>query len=64
MDHAEALKHLRTLINVASQADDMDEVQAIIRQMGGVVNNAYRPRAGRRKPALATEDGIEIPRVK
>jgi hypothetical protein len=40
MDHAEALKHLQTLINVASQADDMDEVQAIIRQMGGVVNNA------------------------
>ena len=44
MDHPEALKHLRTLINVASQADDMDEVQAIIRQMGGVVNNALPPK--------------------
>jgi hypothetical protein len=63
MDHAEALKHLRTLINVASQADDMDEVQAIIRQMSGVVNNALPARLPK-KPALATEDGIEIPRVK
>jgi hypothetical protein len=35
MDHAEALKHLRTLINVASQADDMDEVQTIIRHGRG-----------------------------
>jgi hypothetical protein len=64
MDHAEALKHLRTLINLASQADDMDEVQAVIRQMGGVVNNALAPARRLKKPALATENGIEIPRVK
>jgi hypothetical protein len=66
MDHAEALKHLRPLINVASQADDMDEVQAIIRQMGGVVNNALPPvRRPREKPGLATTlDVTQIPRLK
>jgi hypothetical protein len=37
MDHAEALKHLRTLINVASQADDLEEVYS------GVINNALPP---------------------
>jgi hypothetical protein len=65
MDHAEALKHLRILINVASQTDDMDEVQAIIRQMLGVVDNALRPvRRPRKKPAFATLDVTQIPRLK
>jgi hypothetical protein len=62
MDHAEALKHLRTLINVASQADDMDEVQAVIRQMSGVVNNALPPARRPKKPSLATSD--QLPRGK
>jgi hypothetical protein len=31
MDDAEALKHLRTLINVASETDDLEEVYKILR---------------------------------
>jgi hypothetical protein len=44
MDHAEALKHLRTLINVASEADDLDEIQRILREMRGVIDNALPPK--------------------
>jgi hypothetical protein len=43
-DHAEALKHLRTLINVASETDDLEEVYKILREMRGVVDNAMPPK--------------------
>jgi hypothetical protein len=43
MDHAEALKHLQTLINVASETDDPDEIHRILREMSGVINNALPP---------------------
>jgi hypothetical protein len=46
MDHAEALKHLRTLINVASATDDLDEIQRILREMRGVIDNAPAAQAG------------------
>jgi hypothetical protein len=42
-DHAEALRHMRTLINVASQSDDIDTVHKLLREMRGVVNNALPP---------------------
>jgi hypothetical protein len=44
MDRAEALKHLRTLINVASQADDLEEVYKILREVRGVIDNALPPK--------------------
>jgi hypothetical protein len=43
MDHAEALKHLRTLINVAAVTDDLDESYKLLREMGGVIDNATPP---------------------
>jgi hypothetical protein len=44
MDYAEALKHLRTLVNVASQANDLTKIQAVIREMAGVIDNALPPK--------------------
>jgi hypothetical protein len=43
MDHSEALKHLRTLINVSSQSDDIDAIYLVLREMRGIVNNALPP---------------------
>lgn len=40
---AEALKHLQTLINVASKADDADVAYKILREMIGVINNVEPP---------------------
>jgi hypothetical protein len=44
MDTAEALKHLQTLINVASKADDADVAYKILREMIGVINNVEPPK--------------------
>jgi hypothetical protein len=44
MDHVEALKHLQTLINVASKADDPDVSYKILREMVGVINNVDPPK--------------------
>ena len=44
MDHAEALKHLRTLINVASATDDLEEVYRILREMRRVIDNTTLPK--------------------
>jgi hypothetical protein len=44
MDHAEALKHLRTLIKVASETDDLEEVYKILREMREVIDNALPPK--------------------
>jgi hypothetical protein len=44
MDHAEALKHLQTLINVATKADNPDVKERILREMLGVINNALAPK--------------------
>jgi hypothetical protein len=43
MDTAEALKHLQTLINVASKADDPCVQHRILREMVGVINNTSPP---------------------
>jgi hypothetical protein len=43
MDYAEALKHLQTLINVASKADDPCVAHRILREMVGVINNVEPP---------------------
>jgi hypothetical protein len=43
MDHTEALKHLQTLINVASKSDDPCLVHRIFREMVGVINNTQSP---------------------
>jgi hypothetical protein len=43
MDHKEALKHLQTLINVASKVDDPCVVHRILREMVGVINNTHPP---------------------
>ena len=56
MDHKEALKHLQTLINVASKADDPCVVHRIFREMVGVINNAQPPQ----RPAAA-QDGDALP---
>ena len=44
MDHTEALKHLQTLINVASKADDPCVAHRILREMVGVINNVEPPK--------------------
>jgi hypothetical protein len=44
MDTAEALKHLQTLINVASKTDDPDVSYKILREMIGVINNVEPPK--------------------
>jgi hypothetical protein len=44
MDHAEALKHLQTLINVATKADNPDLKEKLLREMRGVINNALAPK--------------------
>jgi hypothetical protein len=44
MDYAEALKHLQTLINVASKADDPCVAHRILREMIGVINNVEPPK--------------------
>ena len=62
MEHADALRHLRTLIHIASETDNMDEVQAILREMMGVISNATPPPGT--KPALASSDGINVPKPK
>jgi hypothetical protein len=46
-DTAEALKHLQTLINVASKADAPDVAYRILREMIGVINKVEPP-----KPAI------------
>jgi DNA-binding sugar fermentation-stimulating protein len=43
MDTAEALKHLQTLINVASKAEDAVVAYKILREMIGVINNVEPP---------------------
>jgi hypothetical protein len=43
MDHSEALKHLRTLINVAFESDDVDEIYLALREMRSIVKNAFPP---------------------
>jgi hypothetical protein len=51
MDHAEALEHLQTLINVASKANDPDVSYKILREMIGVINNVEPPKG----PALPSK---------
>ena len=43
MDHTEALKHLQTLINVASKAEPC-VAHRILREMVGVINNVEPPK--------------------
>jgi len=50
MAPAEALKHLQTLINVASKADDPDVAYRILREMIGVINNVDEPPKPRPNP--------------
>jgi hypothetical protein len=45
MDHTEALKHLQTLINVASKSDDPCLVHRIFREMVGVIANTQPPQS-------------------
>jgi hypothetical protein len=52
MDHAEALKHLQTLINVATKADNPDVKERILREMLGVINNALLPKPPPTPPAF------------
>jgi hypothetical protein len=40
MEQPEALKHLRKLINVASESDDIDAVHKLLREMSVVVEKA------------------------
>src|SRR6185312_14127377 len=49
MDHAEALKHLRVLINAASGLDDIELIYKHLRMMRKIVNDALPAR--RPKPA-------------
>ena len=49
MEHAEALKHLRVLINAASGLDDIDLIYKHLRMMRNIVNDALPVRY--RKPA-------------
>jgi hypothetical protein len=60
MDKTEALKHIRTLINAASDSDDINLIYKLLREMRGIVNKALpaktlgqRQRAAKKKkPAL------------
>lgn len=52
MDTAEALKHLQTLINVATKADNPDVKERILREMLGVITNALPPKPPPNPPAL------------
>jgi hypothetical protein len=49
MTEMDALKHLRTLVNVASESDDIDAVHKVLREMRGVINNIL-PTAPRPRP--------------
>jgi len=59
MDHAEALQHLRTLINVASESEDLDTIYKHLRMMRNIVNKALPVRAPprRRKPRADNDQG-------
>jgi hypothetical protein len=50
LDHAEALKHLQTLINVATKADNPDVTYRILVEMVGVIYNALPPSSPRPDP--------------
>jgi hypothetical protein len=56
MDPMQALRHIRTLINVASQTDDVDALHKLLREMRGVVNNALPPVRRPRTKATAAKD--------
>ena len=40
MGQAEALENIRTLINAATQSDDIDAIYKLLRKMRGIVNDA------------------------
>lgn len=50
MDHKEALGHMRTLINAASESDDFELVRKLLREMRVIVNKALpvKPRKPRK----------------
>lgn len=52
MDKTEALKHLRTLVNVASESDDIAAIHKVLREMRGIINNALPPTPRRKKTVL------------
>lgn len=59
MQHDEALRHIRTLINVAAASDDIELIYKHLRMMRRIVNDAlpvgYRRKRSvkkARKPAL------------
>lgn len=61
MDRVEALKSIRTLINVASESDDIDFIYKHLRQMRNIVNKAIPPPTlGARKKALAKRNKIRL----
>jgi hypothetical protein len=51
MGQAEALEHIRTLINAASESDDIELIYKLLREMRSIVNKALpvapRPKRGR-----------------
>jgi hypothetical protein len=44
VDPSEALRHLQTLINVATKADNPDLKKKLLREMRGVIDNALAPK--------------------
>lgn len=61
MDHVEALKAIRTLINVASESDDIDMIYKHLRMMRIIVNKAIPASSPEgRKRALAKRSKIRL----
>ena len=62
MDPIEALQALRTLINVASQSDDIEDIYKVLREMRGVVNNALpRDRPAKKGAVRVVEAAVPDP---
>lgn len=61
MNQAEALKHIRTLIDIATQSDDIDFVHKHLREMRGLVNNALPiPYRTKKQPAKKTTKSLRL----
>jgi hypothetical protein len=61
MDRVEALKAIRTLINVASESGDIDFIYKQLRQMRNIVNKAIpAPTLERRKKTAAKRATIRL----
>jgi hypothetical protein len=50
MEHT--LKHLKTLIKVASDTDDVELIHRLLREMSGIIDNATAPTPPPPKPTM------------